>query len=463
MEGEQKLRITMIGAGYVGLTTAAIFASLGNDVTLLDINKDKIEKLKQGEVPIFEEGLGELLEVARPNLTFISSWGSFNSKTELIIITVGTPMKENGDVDLTSVEKVAKSIGQKWSNGSQPIVIIKSTVPVGTTYRVKEWIEEELKKREINQEIYVASNPEFLREGLAVYDSLYPDRIVIGTDSSHVQDLLKRLYSPILNQTFPLSLKLPIQQPDHQPKPVWFVTEIKSAELIKYAANAFLAMKISFINEIARLAEKVGADITEVAEGIGLDQRIGTSYLKAGIGWGGGCFPKDTSAILNQGKEKGIEMSLVKATIDVNQKQKEWVISKLKEALGDLKNKEIGILGLSFKPNTDDIRGAISIEIIEKLLELGAAIKVYDPIAIDNFRKTYPKWKIKYIKKIEEIFEHSHAIILVTEWKQFKTLPYGELAKKMEDKIIIDGRNLLDIAPLIEAGFQYFGVGRNYS
>jgi UDPglucose 6-dehydrogenase len=452
------LKITIIGSGYVGLTTGTAFAYLGHKVTLLDIDKNKIDKLRKGISPIYENGLDTLLNEVKDNITFIDSWEFFKPDAEIIIIAVGTPSKTNGDADLTYVERVAVELGNRIEDNSELVVVNKSTVPIGSASRVKTIINNILEERKVNATIHVASNPEFLREGEALFDTFYPDRVIIGVDSETAKNKLHSLYQPILEQTF-----IPpknIERPVGYSLPALITTNPTSAELIKYAANSFLAMKISFINEFANLAEKVGADITQVARGIGLDTRIGTRFLNAGIGWGGSCFGKDTKAILYTAKQYNSDMKLVEATIEANYKQREVVIKKLQSILKVIRGKTIGILGLSFKPNTDDLRDAPSLDIIRKLLSLDAIVKVYDPIAMDNCKQQHPELDIKYEENAEDVFINSDAVVLVTEWDEFKRLPFIELGEKMNHKVIIDGRNALNPDIFVKNGFIYSGIGR---
>lgn len=452
------MNITIIGSGYVGLTTGVALAYIGHQVTLLDIDANKIQRLQNGDIPIYEPGLKELLEATKSNISFISTWEQFDPTSEVVVIAVGTPMKDNGDADLSYIEAVAKSLSERLIEEQQPIIVNKSTVPIGTAQYVKNIIEQQEKKKGLKLDIQVASNPEFLREGVALVDTFYPDRIVIGADNEEAGKRLEEMYQGILKKTFAPHPSIP--EPHDAALPALLITNTTSSELIKYAANSFLAMKISFINEFANLAEKVGADITEVAKGIGLDKRIGSRFLNAGIGWGGSCFPKDVLAISQTAEQYGFEMSMLKSTIEINDRQREWVIKKLQQTLRTLRGKTVGILGLSFKPDTDDLRNAPSIDIINRLLDLGADVKAYDPIAMDNFKKQYLNDTIQYAEKAEDIFDEAHAVVLVTEWNEFKRLPFEELGDQMKEKIIIDGRNVLNSEELNKAGYQYIGVGR---
>ncbi|MFC5703558.1 UDP-glucose dehydrogenase family protein [Cohnella faecalis] len=452
------MKVLIVGSGYVGLTTGSALAYLGYEVTLLDINKERILQLRDGEVPIHERGLSEVIKESKHNMKFISEWESFDSNVDVVIIAVGTPNKGNGDVDLSYVEIVAKSIGEKLTVESEPIIINKSTVPIGSARRVKTIIEEELKKRNIFKSIDVASNPEFLREGEALFDTFYPDRIVIGVETEKAKNRLLKLYQPLLEQTFtpPLSIK----RPEGISLPSVITTSPTSAELIKYAANSFLAMKISFINEFAGLAELVGADIKEVAKGIGLDKRIGDRFLQAGIGWGGSCFGKDTAAILFTANQYNYDMQLIQATINTNYKQREAIIRILQSELKVLRGSTIGLLGLAFKPNTDDLRDAPSIDIIRSLIELGANVKVFDPIAMDNCSIQNPELNVSYCNSADELFDGCNGVVLVTEWEEFLHLPYSKLANNMKNKVIVDGRNVLDKENLKKSGIIYRGIGR---
>lgn len=452
------MRVLIVGSGYVGLTTGSALAYLGHQVTLLDINEERIMRLKDGEIPIHERGLAEVIGESRHNIEFISRWEEFDSSVDIVIVAVGTPNKGNGDVDLTYVEVVAKAIGERLAADSDPVVINKSTVPIGSARRVKTIIEQELKKRNIHKQIDVASNPEFLREGEALFDTFYPDRIVIGVESDKAKNRLINLYQPLLEQTFmpPVS----VRRPEGLTLPHMITTSPTSAELIKYAANSFLAMKISFINEFAGLAELVGADINEVAKGIGQDKRIGSRFLNAGIGWGGSCFGKDTAAIMYTANQYNFEMPLVQAAIKTNYKQRESIIRKLQSELKVLRGSTIGMLGLAFKPNTDDLRDAPSLDIIRGLLELGANVKVYDPIAMTNCKRLYPELIISYASSAEELFEDCHAVVLITEWEEFLHLPYSKMAERMRTRLIVDGRNVLDKDGIVRAGITYKGIGR---
>lgn len=448
--------VTVIGAGYVGLTTATALAYLGHQVHCIEQNLATLKTLLAGQVPIHEPGIESLLNLDLP-LSF-GGWETFCPQSSVIFICVGTPAKANGEADLTQVVNAALEISQRIQDVPDLLVVIKSTVPLRTTQRIYNLIGDELAKCAVITRLTVVFNPEFLREGSSLYDTLYPDRIVIGATETAGVDRLCELYKPILFQSFtppswiptPASRKLP---PLVRTKPV-------SAELIKYAANAFLAMKISFINEISGLSEYVGADITEVAMGIGLDERIGPRFLMAGVGWGGSCFGKDIKALLHTASKYEYEMYLVAATVKSNQRQQKSIVQKLEKHLLVLQNANIGILGISFKPETDDIRDAPFLTIAPRLLELGAHVKAYDPVAISTCLAKNPSLKVTYCNSPIEVAENSDVLVILTEWQEFKYLDYKALGQKMRKKIVLDGRNMLDGDTLKKIGFTYIGVGR---
>lgn len=453
------MKIVIIGSGYVGLTTGVCLAYLGNMVTLLDTDTCKIELLKRGIVPFHEPGLTEILHKASHNLEYIDDWDNFDSMADIVMIAVGTPPKNTGEADLSIVEKVALSLGERIAESANPVIVNKSTVPIGTAAWVKSIIEQKLRRRGMNKDVHVASNPEFLREGEALADTFYPDRIVIGVSSQFAGEVLCTLYQPLAEQAFELPFRAnrPVGS---RSLPTVIVTTPTNSELIKYAANSFLAMKISFINEFANFAEKVGGDILEVAKGIGLDPRIGAKFLNAGIGWGGSCFGKDTGSVIFTGKQYDCQMRLIKAAVDVNDRQRKLVLKKLKTHLGVLRGRTIGVLGLAFKPNTDDLRDAPALDIIRLLNQEGARVKAYDPVAMDACRNQFPSLRMEYCATAEELFDECHAVVLVTEWREFLDLPYMELGKRMVEQLFIDGRNVLAGHHLHKFGFHYCGVGR---
>lgn len=430
------MKICIIGCGYVGLVTGACISDLGNDVMCIDSDKDKIKKLKSGRIPIYEPGLEELIKknMKEGRLSFGASIKDGVVKSEIIFIAVGTPSRDDGEADLTFVENVSKEIAD--SMPSYRLIVEKSTVPVNTG----EWVERTINvfnKRKVSFD--VASNPEFLREGSGIADFLHPDRIVIGAKSKKARELLARLYKP---------LGAPM-----------VITDIKSAEIIKHASNSFLAAKISFINAVANICDKVGADVADVIKGMGLDRRIGKEFLQAGIGFGGSCFPKDVAAFLRMSEKAGYKFGLLEEVRSINNAQRQFLVKKISDAIWNLSKKTIGILGLSFKPNTDDIREAPSLAIISTLLKEGAGIKVYDPAAMDK-AKALLKDGVKFCKDAYAAADGSDCLVVVTEWDEFKELDFKKIKGLMRQPVIIDGRNIYDPVEMKKAGFRYFGMGR---
>ncbi len=431
-------KITVVGTGYVGLVTGTCLSDLGNRVICIDIDEEKVKGLLQGILPIFEPGLEELVKrnVEQKRLDFSTSLEKGITESDIIFIAVGTPPKPDGGVDLSQVDDVAESIA-KHINGYK-IIVNKSTVPAGTGARVEGIVKEGMK---FKFEFDVVSNPEFLREGSAIEDFMKPDRVVIGSKSERALDVMSEIYSPLGIMEVPI-----------------IRTNVESSEMIKYASNAFLATKISFINEVANLCERVGADIRTVAKGMGLDKRIGPLFLNAGIGYGGSCFPKDTLGIIEIGENVGYEMKIVKSVVEENEEQKRIMLPKLKKFIGDLSGCTIGLLGLSFKPNTDDIREAPSIAIIEQLIEEGAKIRAYDPIAMGHMRQLFPD--IEYTENVYELAVGCDALLVVTEWNQFRDIDLEKIKRDMNAPILIDGRNLYDPRKVKKLGFLYDGVGQ---
>lgn len=427
--------IAVIGTGYVGLVTGAVFAEMGNNVVCADKAAARIEMLHKLKMPFFEPGLEEMVtrNVEDGRLHFSKDVGDAIKAAEIIFIAVGTPPKEDGETDLSQVENAAEEIGKNYNNSK--IIVNKSTVPVGTGELVKNII---MKHKPPELDIHVVSNPEFLSEGQAVADAMSPERIVIGAPNKQVAMKLIELYS-ILE------------------KPM-IVTSVRSAEMIKYSSNAFLATKVSFINSISNLCEKVGADIEEVKRGMGLDSRIGSKFLKAGIGYGGSCFPKDTESLLYVSRKYGAEMELLKGTIEVNRRQPLLFVDKIEKAMAPLEGKVMGALGLAFKPNTDDIRDASSLTIIRKLLEKGVKIQVYDPMAMENVRAA--GFDVQYCEDEYDAAAGAHAILVLTEWNRFRQLNFSRLKRVMADRYLFDGRNIYDPAVVKRFGFIYEGVGR---
>lgn len=431
------MNICVIGTGYVGLVTGVVFSDLGNDVVCVDRDAPKIDGLNAGVMPIYEPGLEEMVarNVADSRLTFTTDLDTAVAKAEVVFIAVGTPPREDGSTDLSYVEGAAKAIAHALNR--YKVIVNKSTVPVGTGDFVRKTIEAN-KRRAVDFD--VVSNPEFLREGSAITDTLHPDRIVIGAPSQVVAMRLLELYAP---------LERPM-----------IITDVASAEMIKYASNAFLATKISFANAIANVCEAAGADVTQVVKGMGLDARIGPAFLSAGLGYGGSCFPKDTRSLLHTAHDYGCDFPLLAATIATNESQPKRFIAKIHEALGgdDLKGKTIGVLGLAFKPNTDDMREAKSLDVIADMLASGATVKAYDPIAIEGTKAIFPH--IAYGANAYEVAAGVDALVIVTEWNEFKLLNFERIAAIMHRPLILDGRNLYDPDRMQRLGFEYHSVGR---
>jgi len=431
------MKITIVGSGYVGLVTGTCFANLGNDVLCLDIDEKKVKMLKAGKIPIYEPGLQELFQrnISEDRLKFTTNSKEAIQKSDVIMLAVGTPPNEFHEADLTAVEAVARDIG-KYMNDYK-IIVNKSTVPVGTADMVKKIIKENQNK---NIKFDVVSNPEFLREGAAVKDFQNPERVIVGTDSKKAQELMGSLYSSVARIE----------------RPIMF-TDIRSAELIKYASNSMLATRISFMNQLSHLCEKSGADIKEVAKGMGLDTRIGSRFLQAGIGYGGSCFPKDVLALTATLKENGCDADLFEAVHDINERQKTIVVDKLSELI-DIKGSTIAIWGIAFKPKTDDIREASSLKIIELLQGMGAKIHAFDPIAMDNAKKELKD--IEFFKTPYETIKDCDALIIVTEWDEFRNLDKEAIKSLLKKPIIIDGRNIYSPKDMKSKGFKYKGIGR---
>ena len=452
------MKITIIGTGYVGLTTAVVLSYLNHNVSAVDKDENKLNLLHEGNSPIHEPGIQSLLDEVFHTIRFTPNVAEVIPDAELIMIAVGTPPKKNGEADTRHVEEAAKEVAEVCLPNRHYTLVIKSTVPIGTNKRVAQVVDNVFEERGIQANISVASNPEFLQEGLALQGAFFPDRIVVGANNDDAFDALRRLYQPILEQTFDPPTFLPRPAAYHLPP--MMTTDPNSAEMIKYAANTFLALKISFINEIAGLCEDVGADVTEVARGIGLDSRIGHRFLRAGLGWGGSCYPKDTAALLGVAAQAGYEMPITAAARTVNFEQRKRIVEKLRNVLKTLKGKTIGILGLSFKPNTDDIREAPSLDIIRQLVAEGSNVRVHDPIAIHNAQKALSDTPVEYIDDVYLISNNADALLLVTEWEPYHRLDLRKLAKQMKTPILVDGRNVFSPQDAMAAGFLYIGVGR---
>jgi UDPglucose 6-dehydrogenase len=447
------MNVAILGTGYVGLTTGACLAYLGHEVTCVDPDANKIGALQRGEVPFHEPHLEDLLVAARPNLKFTMDYSEAIPDAQVVFIAVGTPPGVGGAPDLRYLQAAAEGVGERLGHHFT-VIVNKSTVPIGSGNWVGALVRDAAERRGRGKDCFaVASNPEFLREGSALLDSLYPDRVVIGADDPRTAEVLYTLYRPILDQTFQPPPFLP--RPDRVGGVPLISTDLASAELIKYAANAFLALKISYINEIGQLSEKVGADISQVARGIGLDARIGTRFLQAGIGWGGSCFGKDTAALVSTASEYGLDMSIVKAARQVNQRQRERVVEKLLGELKILKGRTIGLLGLAFKPHTDDLREAPALDVARHLLERGARVKVHDPVAMNRFKKEYPTLDVVLASDAQEVARDTDAVVLVTEWPQYLDLDWESLASVMRTPILLDTRHALDRGRITRAGFRY--------
>ncbi|MCA9405577.1 MAG: UDP-glucose/GDP-mannose dehydrogenase family protein [Candidatus Omnitrophica bacterium] len=435
------MNIAIVGAGYVGLVTGVCLADIGHHVTCVDIDRDKIAKLKKAIIPIYEPGLEDLIKknIKKKRLNFSTSIKEASKDATAIFIAVGTPSKKNGDADLTYVENVAREIALTMD--SYKLVIEKSTVPAETGKKVERTIRLNLpaKLKKSKEPVFdVASNPEFLREGSAISDFMNPDRVVIGVESKKAEKILREIYKPL--------------------KPKMVVTNINSAELIKHASNSFLATKISFANALSQICDKVGADVLKVAEGMGYDKRIGRAFLNAGVGYGGSCFPKDVDAFVRLSEKSGYDFRLLREVRNINEEQKSSFLHLIEDKLWIVKNKTIGVLGLAFKPDTDDMRSAPSIDIIKALQAEGAKIKAYDPEATENAKRIFKS--VTYCKNPYEAVKGCDAVLLLTEWEEFKKLDFKKMKTAMRQPILFDGRNLYHDYHLEQFGFEYYGIGR---
>lgn len=436
------MNIAIVGTGYVGLVSGTCFAEMGVHVTCVDIDSNKIERLKNGDIPIYEPGLDEMVKrnVAAGRLRFTTDLTEVLPEVEVVFSAVGTPPDEDGSADLQYVLAVARTFGQNIDKYT--LLVTKSTVPVGTAAKVKAVIREELEKRGVDVPFDVASNPEFLKEGAAIKDFMYPDRVVVGTESEEARKVMARLYKPFMLSSDRM-----------------LFTDIPSAEMIKYAANSMLATRISFMNDIANLCELMGADVNMVRKGIGSDTRIGKKFLYPGCGYGGSCFPKDVKALIKTAQKAGYEMKVLKAVEEVNERQKSILFDKVMRHFGgDLKGKKIAMWGLAFKPETDDMREAPALVLIEKLREAGADVKVYDPIAMDECHRRIGD-KVEYALDMYDALTDADALMLVTEWNQFRMPPWKSVKKLMNCPVIVDGRNIYDADYLAEQGFDYYKIG----
>ena len=440
------MNIAIVGTGYVGLVSGTCFADTGANVTCIDVDEKKIERLNNGEIPIYEPGLDELVvkNVKAGRLKFSSDLASVLNDQEIVFSAVGTPPDEDGSADLKYVLQVAKTIGENLNR--YLVVVTKSTVPVGTARKVRETIQAELDKRGVDITFDVASNPEFLKEGNAIKDFMSPDRVVVGIESEKAKKTLTKLYKPFLINNFRV-----------------IFMDIPSAEMTKYAANSMLATRISFMNDIANLCELVGADVNMVRQGIGADTRIGRKFLYAGCGYGGSCFPKDVKALIKTADKAGYSMEVLKAVERVNERQKHVLFNKLVKAYGDekeLKGKTIAIWGLSFKPETDDMRESTALVIIDSLLKAGCNIRAYDPVAMDECKRRLPDAPITYFRDMYDAVLDADAMLLLTEWKEFRLPTWAVIKKEMIRPLVIDGRNIFDIEELEENGFEYHCIGK---
>ena len=436
------MNIAIVGTGYVGLVSGTCFAEMGINVTCVDVDVNKIENLKKGIIPIYEPGLEEMVHknVKAGRLHFTTDLAICLNDVEVVFSAVGTPPDEDGSADLKYVLEVARTIGRNMN--SYVLVVTKSTVPVGTAKKVKAAIQEELDKRGVAIEFDVASNPEFLKEGNAIDDFMKPDRVVVGVESEKAKSLMEQLYKPFMMNNYRM-----------------IFTDIPSAEMIKYAANAMLATRISFMNDIANLCEIMGADVNMVRKGIGTDARIGSKFLYAGCGYGGSCFPKDVKALIKTAAHNGYEMKVLQAVEEVNENQKSVLFKKLhKHFEGDLHGKTIGMWGLAFKPETDDMREAPSLVLIDHLLNAGCTVKVYDPVAMDECKRKIGD-SVIYCNDRYEATLDTDALLLVTEWKEFRIPSWAVLNKMMKQPVIIDGRNIYDRQQVKESGFHYYNIG----
>ena len=437
------MNIAIVGTGYVGLVSGTCFSEMGINVTCVDIDEKKIQKLKEGIMPIYEPGLEDLVarNVKAGRLHFTTDLTSCLDDVEIVFSAVGTPPDEDGSADLRYVLEVARTVGRHINR--HVVLVTKSTVPVGTAKKVRAAVQEELDKRGVNVEFDVASNPEFLKEGAAIKDFMAPDRVVVGVESERARKLMEKLYRPFTLNGYPI-----------------LIMDVPSAEMTKYAANAMLATRISFMNDIANLCERVGANVDHVRKGMGTDSRIGSRFLYAGCGYGGSCFPKDVKALVHTGIENGYHMQVIEAVEAVNEKQKHIVFDKLKEAFnGNLKGKTIAIWGLAFKPETDDMREAPALVVIRQLLEAGAAVKVFDPIAMEECKRRIGD-VVTYCKDMYEAVIDADAVALLTEWKQFRIPSWAIIHRAMKNHVVVDGRNIYDGEELKEMGFTYSRIGQ---
>ncbi len=435
------MHIAVIGTGYVGLVSGAGMADFGMKVICVDKDKDKIKQLEKGRIPFYEPGLEELVHknMQAGRLSFTTDLKKAVKQALAVFICVGTPPAEDGSADLSQIREVALSLAEALDD--YKVVVTKSTVPVGTNRWIKQLID---KHKKNNVAVDIISNPEFLREGSAVEDFMHPDRVVIGGESAYAIAIVKDIYRPLYLAETP-----------------FIITDLETAEMIKYASNAFLATKVSFINEIANLCERLGADVTVVARAMGFDPRIGRKFLNPGPGFGGSCFPKDVKALVHQGREVGERMRILEAVLEVNERQKRRAVEKTEELCGGLSGKTVAVLGLSFKPNTSDVRESPSLTVVPELVKRGARVRVYDPVAMEEFRRWLPDLKVEYVKNPLEAARGAHALVLLTEWNEFRFLDLREIKNLMAEPNLVDMRNIYEPETVKSLGFRYTGVGRS--
>lgn len=437
------MKIAVVGTGYVGLVTGTCLAEVGTDVACIDIDQQKIDNLKKGIMPIYEPGLENLVlrNYKKEKLHFTTSLAEGIKDADIAFIAVGTPPGEDGSADLQYVLAVASEIGKNMN--SYGVVVTKSTVPVGTAEKVRGAVQNELDKRGVDLTFDIASNPEFLKEGAAIQDFMKPDRIVVGVDSEQAEGVMNRLYKPFIMNGHPL-----------------IFMDIPSAEMTKYAANAMLATRISFMNDIANLCERMGADVNAVRKGIGSDPRIGSRFIYAGIGYGGSCFPKDVKALIKTARENDYTMRILEAVEEVNDNQKSVLFDKLISSIGvNLAGKKFAMWGLSFKPNTDDMREAPSLVLIEKIIQAGGSVTAYDPVAMEETKHMIGD-KIEYVSDPYDALENANALLLVTEWSEFRLPHFDQIKEKLSNPLILDGRNIYDKEEMTKLGFEYYSIGR---
>lgn len=454
------MNVVCIGSGYVGSVTAAALAAVGNHLIVIDVDRHKVDCINGGRSPIYEPGLDKLIQYKAGTLLKASDSYHDVHKADVVFICVGTPSLADGTADLSYVKAAARSIGEYLNAERFTVIVNKSTVPVGTADLVARIIEE-TSGLNAEEQFAVISNPEFLREGFAVEDLFYPDRIVIGTTNLRARETMKVLYRPFVEKQYNEDMLhlLPIPANENVQKTVYFETDAKSAELIKYASNAFLAVKISYINEIARLSEALGSNVTDIARGMGLDSRIGEKFLQVSSGWSGSCFPKDTGELLATSQKYGKELTIVKAAVESNQQMNQFCVNKLLNKLKSLNGSTIGILGLTFKPDTDDARQTQALTIIKNLLKFGVRIRVHDPKGMNMFQRLHSELPIDYCNDAEDTADRANALVLLTHWKEYRQLDWHRIYQTMKSPYILDTRNFLPATALREMGFDYEGIG----